>query len=457
VSDLGARAARLWLAALILIPFGARAVFAASVELSPDEAYYLAWARAPDWSYLDHPPLVAWLIALSTSLLGESELAVRLPSLICGGALVWLLHRTARVLGADRRSALLASAAASFTLLLSAGAVLATPDAPLSLAWALAVSFLAQAAFANRRTAAIAAAAAMAAGFLAKLSMGLLGLWSVLAPSPLSWGRRVLLATTSLLGLAPVLFWNAAQGWPMFAFHAARAEERAGPSLATFGELLGGQVGLLCLFPALLVGAAWGSALRRTASPALRFASVLSLGPVASVAALSLVTKVEANWIAPAYLPAFAALALWQSGSPHRQRLTAGAAAFAVAATLAAHLHVLWPYLPLPADRDPAAQLRGWQALAGAVRAERAGLPVLASRYQEASELAFYLPDPSVSTLPAGARRSQYDLWSAAGREATQALCVWREGEGPDHGRRFETSGLSYGSARCEPARWRTR
>src|SRR5207244_9521748 len=52
------------------------------VNLIPEEAYYWNYAQHLDWSYLDHPPMVAWLIWLSTYLLGKSELSVRLPSLI---------------------------------------------------------------------------------------------------------------------------------------------------------------------------------------------------------------------------------------------------------------------------------------------------------------------------------------------------------------------------------------
>ena len=54
----------LWilLALLTAVPLVLRAVFAAHVELSPDEAYYASWAARLDASYFDHPPLVAWLI-----------------------------------------------------------------------------------------------------------------------------------------------------------------------------------------------------------------------------------------------------------------------------------------------------------------------------------------------------------------------------------------------------------
>jgi len=50
------------LAASVLLAL-LRGVVAASVDLSDDEAYYRLWALAPALSYLDHPPMVAWLIA----------------------------------------------------------------------------------------------------------------------------------------------------------------------------------------------------------------------------------------------------------------------------------------------------------------------------------------------------------------------------------------------------------
>ncbi|MGH7855530.1 MAG: glycosyltransferase family 39 protein, partial [Candidatus Binatia bacterium] len=43
---------------------------------------YWNYAQHLDFSYLDHPPMVAWLIWLSTSLFGNSEFSVRLPASI---------------------------------------------------------------------------------------------------------------------------------------------------------------------------------------------------------------------------------------------------------------------------------------------------------------------------------------------------------------------------------------
>ncbi|MCI5183461.1 MAG: hypothetical protein D3921_13270 [Candidatus Electrothrix sp. AW1] len=50
--------------------------------LVPDEAYYWQWSRYPALGYYDHPPMLAWAIWLATTLFGQSEFAVRLPTVL---------------------------------------------------------------------------------------------------------------------------------------------------------------------------------------------------------------------------------------------------------------------------------------------------------------------------------------------------------------------------------------
>ncbi len=52
------------------------------LPLSYDEAYYWDWSRTLDFGYYSKPPMVAWLIALSSKLLGATEFGVRAPALI---------------------------------------------------------------------------------------------------------------------------------------------------------------------------------------------------------------------------------------------------------------------------------------------------------------------------------------------------------------------------------------
>jgi 4-amino-4-deoxy-L-arabinose transferase-like glycosyltransferase len=58
-----------------------RGIFATTIELRVDEAYYWTWSKEGVMSFLDHPPLIAWLIRLSTALFGDTNLGVRFPGL----------------------------------------------------------------------------------------------------------------------------------------------------------------------------------------------------------------------------------------------------------------------------------------------------------------------------------------------------------------------------------------
>src|SRR6476660_4150248 len=49
------------------------------LQLYPDEAQYWWWAQSPDWGYFSKPPLIAWIIWLSTRF-SDAEWAIRFAS-----------------------------------------------------------------------------------------------------------------------------------------------------------------------------------------------------------------------------------------------------------------------------------------------------------------------------------------------------------------------------------------
>ena len=75
-----------WKAALIVVGAIALvrfiALFVTPLELYPDEAQYWLWSRKLDFGYWSKPPMVAWLIALTTGIGGDDEPWVRLSSLL---------------------------------------------------------------------------------------------------------------------------------------------------------------------------------------------------------------------------------------------------------------------------------------------------------------------------------------------------------------------------------------
>ena len=92
---------------LIAYAFALRLVYLGSVELLPEEAYYWNYSRHLDIGYLDHPPMVAWLIRLGTAAFGQSQFGVRVAAMCCGVVASIFTYRLARNLF-DEASALAA-------------------------------------------------------------------------------------------------------------------------------------------------------------------------------------------------------------------------------------------------------------------------------------------------------------------------------------------------------------
>ena len=120
----------------------AQTLVARRLELTFDEAYYTLWSRSLSFGYLDHPPMVAFLIRASTALFGGSEIGVRALSLLVVGAMPALIALIAwRLFGSAEKAALAALMWIAMPLVL-VGAIFVTPDAPLVVFWTLGLAAL---------------------------------------------------------------------------------------------------------------------------------------------------------------------------------------------------------------------------------------------------------------------------------------------------------------------------
>jgi len=439
-----------WSAMILIAVSGLlRLLWSGAVELAPDEAYYWTWSQIPDWGYFDHPPLLAWLIRGSTALLGDHEVAVRLPTVILGSLTQGLLFIAARDLWAGPRWGLVAVIMANATVLFSAGSSLATPDAPLIFFWLLALYVGARALDSGRLLHWLAAGAAVGLALQAKYSAALLPLCALLYL--ISSGQRLrqlkrpgpyLAAGLALLIFLPNLLWNWSFGFVSIGFQLEHAVRGPGHGvLANLGEFLGGQAMLVnpvffigCLLT--LRGSRGAEGREQESRVLLRY---FFLVPLLVFIAAGLARKLEANWPAVIWPAGFLALVgLYrervidtESGRGRRWRGFAWLGV-AMGATMAitAHLHSAWPFLPTPTRQDPTARLRGWQGLAAAVAVERrrlgAQLPLYTRRYQEAAELGFYdHRHPPARAFGPGWRRSQYNLWPDRSAHTDAALILW--------------------------------
>lgn len=403
------------------------------LDLSPDEAHYWEWSRRLDLSYYSKGPLIAYLIAALTGVLGTTALAIRLGAVVLSVLGSWALFRLGRELYGDPRPGALAVIGLQCTPLVWAGSLLMTIDAPFMALWTLALLAGHRALHRGRPVDWVLLGAAVGTGLLAKYTM----LFVVPGLALYAWrtpaARRALRGPGPLAGaavalalFAPVLLWNARVGW-VSARHVASQGRGGGLGWLHLVELIGSQLVVLSpVVAALVAWALWrgvGEGLVRGREP-YRFLAAMGAPVIGFHLLLALQGKVQANWPAAAYPPLallgagliMARRGALDAGGRRRQAwLLAAAGLVALVLSVAGHLT---PWLGLPPRLDPTARLRGWAELGAAAARLRSAMPrpgstfLLSSRYQIASELAFYVPGhPPAYNLNLGRRLNQYDLW----------------------------------------------
>jgi 4-amino-4-deoxy-L-arabinose transferase-like glycosyltransferase len=394
-------------AALVLL----RLVAAARLPLLDDEAYYWLWSLRPDWGYLDHPPLIAWLIYAGTRI-SDTPGWIRAMPLLCGVLTTYVLFLFARDLF-GRRTALLAALVAAATVGVTGGSVLATPDTPLLFAWVFTARAVWRAVHGHPRWWAL-AGVGLGIGLLGKLSILWLaaGLaWYLAAGAHSTRSPVASLLTASgrdprgesnagpLLALAialvissPLLVWNATHDWATIRFTLTQRPVHLPPGLVAAADLLGAQfIYALTLFP-VFVWALW-AAWRRRGDARFRYLFWSAVPAVAVPLAMALVTGTHRNaWMGPSYLIlAVAVAALWpatRSEATWGNRFAAAATGISVAAAVGLGALLLGPGIPPGSE-----SLYGWDRAGRRAAAEvmdlRQPAVIASDRYQTAAQVAY--------------------------------------------------------------------
>ncbi|TAP45409.1 glycosyltransferase family 39 protein [Arthrobacter sp. S39] len=145
-------------------PYYAAAAQAGSVDWV---ALLFGSADAGNGLTVDKPPLHLWVLALSVKAFGLSSLSVLAPQALMGMATVWLVYRTALVLG-SRRQAVIAGLFVVFTPVTSMIFRFNNPDALLLLLWAVVVFYVVKAVEKNAARYLYVAASLLGMAFLCK-------------------------------------------------------------------------------------------------------------------------------------------------------------------------------------------------------------------------------------------------------------------------------------------------
>lgn len=342
-----------WAAILSLLVFRLAALAANQLQLYPDESQYWVWSWSFEWGYFSKPPLIAWAIGLSTGLLGDTDFAVRLPSLLFHTVGAGFLLLTAQRI---------AGGWAGFTAALvylsmpgvSIGAMVISTDSLLLPMWAGALYCLIRLRDGDGGPiSALGLGIFTGLAFLAKYAAIYFLIGTSLALVLDAPTRRALLSWNGVIAAAflmslwgPNLAWNASNDFATVQHTAANANWQGNLfNFQEFMEFIGDQFGVFgfILFPALLVAAflAW----RRWRDPEWATERLLTLYCLPALIAVSLqafISRAHANWAASAYVAGtlLVVFFLWRGARWRRgvliASITAGLIFSAVVSSIAA-------------------------------------------------------------------------------------------------------------------------
>ena len=116
-------------------------LYTSPIELSVDEAQYWDWSRNIEFGYFTKPPIIAWVIALSTTIFGNEEWAVRLCSPLIHLFIAIVLWGTSYI-AFGAKAGRIAALIWIFTPAASLGSFVISTDTPLLLFWSFCIFFM---------------------------------------------------------------------------------------------------------------------------------------------------------------------------------------------------------------------------------------------------------------------------------------------------------------------------
>jgi hypothetical protein len=428
--------------------FVGHALIAGRYDAFRNELYFIVCGRHPAFGYVDQPPLVPFLAAL-TQAAGDNVWLLRFPAIVAAALLVGVTIALARLLGARTRGAWLAGLAAGSAPMLVALTSTLTTATFEPLAWTIVAYAVVRALVRDEPRMLIVAGVVAGVGGQAKygIAIWLIALAIGLACTP---ARRLFAHPAIWVGVGcaaiislPNFLWQAANGFP---FLEVVRNDNAGNLTGSVLEFALTQVFALnvVLAPLWLAGVVAPFA-QRAAAP-FRFLSI-AFG-VAAV--LVFVTHGKSYYLAGAYPSLFALGAAVATELPP---LLIGVWSVLVVANAALVLPFVAPVLtpdalarylarapvrPTPVEvagiGAPLTQVFsdefGWRELertvAGVYNAlppqERRKAAILAGNYGEAAALDVY---GSADHLPpALSEQDQYFLWGTHGYDGSLVIAV---------------------------------
>ena len=431
--------------------------FAADViDLYADEAYYWGWAQHFDFGYYSKPPMVAWLIMLSTSLFGDTFFGIKALSPLVYVFTTLNVYFLAKELFDDEEIAFWSGAAFLTLPAVWLSSLLISTDVPFLFFWSLAMLFFVKAIKSNRWRDWIVTGIAGGGGLLSKYTM-IVFVVSALAYLAVSRTNQHhlrnprLYAAMALAALifSPNLWWNYTHQFVSFKhverdnahitgihFHFNKMLEFLGSQFGVFGPILFGW--LLAILPRYRT-------LAKEESFKLLWWFVIPM--FALILAISLLSRAFANWSAPMYVASTVLVVAWLWRHNFRRWLYAAVAVNILLGVVLYHYHHLASLAGVELTRhtDPYRRVLGWKKLGEEVAKIYRDHPdavLMSDDRKEMAELIYYVrPRHAAAWNPAHTLRDHYQLTTDLNRYVGKdVIFVTDRPSIDDVARRFESS-----------------
>lgn len=218
---------------LLVVSFILRAFLAFWLEFGNDEVYYVLYARFPDWSHFDHPPMIGWLMQVTSfNLLLNHEFYLRLSSVIILTFNTIIIFKIGQLIKNERTGLY---AAILFNTSVYSGiitGIFILPDTPQNLFWIMSMWLILRifnGEPADRKTHLL----MMLTGLM--IGLGMISkytsvfIWFGIIAYIFSYDRRWLRQSSLYIALLisfvcfmPVLIWNFSNDFISFGFHTNR-------------------------------------------------------------------------------------------------------------------------------------------------------------------------------------------------------------------------------------------
>jgi len=397
-----------------------RLLFIGLMGPMPQDAYYFFYSEHPAFSYFDHPPVIAYILKLSTFILGRNVFAIKLVDSAVIFFMLFAFYHLAKAFlsGHKTQNAFLLLFS---TFMVSVLSLVSTPDTPLILFWTLSLLSLYQAIFLQKNVYWIWSGILMGFAFDSKytaifLPLGLL-LFLLLSAqygkkifSPWLWLSMLLFIIT----IMPVIIWNVENSFASFKFQSSNRIESAGTDhfdINNFFGVIGHQSGILMPVLFLSFFMFLFKAIKKyrfnpfNVDARKLFLLCFFIPVFAGFLIISFFYWVKLNWMMPAYITGIIWVSMYFNNKWIRIQLVLSATLHLLAAA-----EVLFYLVPIRSDDT----WYGWKELSQQVKSLELTHPrsfiFSADDYKTTAMLDFYLNETIYGRNVIGEQALQFDF-----------------------------------------------